>query len=171
MECYKLHMKFIFLLIILSAMAACSSVQQDTSKNVATTRTSSSIDSHDSSTVQSKILKQYEEWRGTPYKSGGLSKHGIDCSGFTYVTFRSKLGCTLPRTTRLQAKTGKKVSRYNLHAGDLVFFKTGLFVRHVGIYLGDSKFLHASTSKGVVISSLRETYWKKHFWTARRICS
>lgn len=103
-------------------------------------------------------------------KLGGLSKHGIDCSGFVYVTFRSKLGCNVPRTTELQVKTGRKVDRNNLRVGDLVFFQTSLFYNHVGIYLGDSEFLHASSSRGVIISNLNETYWKKRYWTARRIC-
>ena len=165
-------MRSIVLLIILSTMAACSSIQpQDTPKNVEVIQTSSTVDFRDGSTLKSKILKQYDEWYKTPYRMGGLSKRGIDCSGFTYVTFRSELGCTLPRTTKLQVKTGKKVARNNLHVGDLVFFKTGLLIRHVGIYLGDSKFLHASTSKGVMISSLKEKYWNKRYWTARRICS
>ena len=163
-------MKFIFLFIILSTMAACSAVQQDTSV-VDTIQTSSTVDFQDSATLKSEILKQYDEWRKTPYKMGGLSKRGIDCSGFTYITFRSALGCKLPRTTKLQSRTGKKVARNNLRTGDLVFFHTSLFYDHVGIYLGDSKFLHASTSKGVMISSLKENYWRKCYWTARRICS
>ncbi len=163
-------MKFICLFIILSTMAACSAVQQDTSV-VDTIKTSSTVDFQDSATLKSEILKQYDEWRKTPYKMGGLSKRGIDCSGFTYITFRSTLGCKLPRTTKLQSRTGKKVARNNLRAGDLVFFHTSLFSDHVGIYLGDSKFLHASTSKGVMISSLKENYWRKCYWTARRICS
>ena len=162
-------MKYIFLFIVLSTMAACSSVQHDTSIAVDGIKTSSTVDFHDSDTVKSKILKQYDEWRKTPYKMGGLSKRGIDCSGFTYVTFHTKLGCTLPRTTKLQVKTGKKVARNNLRVGDLVFFHTSLFYDHVGIYLGDSRFLHASTSKGVIISNLNEQYWKKCYWTARRI--
>jgi cell wall-associated NlpC family hydrolase len=163
-------MKFIFLLIILSTMAACSSIQHDTSTVVDGIKTSSTVDFHDSDAVKAKLLKQYDEWRRTAYKMGGLSKRGIDCSGFTYLTFHSKLGCKLPRTTKLQAKTGDKVARNNLRTGDLVFFKTGFFVKHVGIYLDESRFLHASTSQGVMISSLKEKYWKKRYWTARRVC-
>ena len=164
-------MKFIVLLIILSTMAACSSIQQDTPKNVEAIKTSTTVDFRDSRALKSKILKQYDEWHKTPYKMGGLSKHGIDCSGFTYLTYRSRLGCNLPRTTELQAKTGNKVTRNNLRVGDLIFFQTSFFYNHVGIYLGDSKFLHASTSKGVIISSLKEKYWHKRYWMARRVCS
>jgi cell wall-associated NlpC family hydrolase len=162
-------MKYIFLLIILSTMAACSSVQHDTSIAIGEIKTSGTVNFHDSNAIKSILMKQYDEWRKTPYKMGGLSKRGIDCSGFTYLTFRSKLGCKLPRTTKLQAKTGAKVARNNLLTGDLVFFKTGLFVKHVGIYLDESRFLHASTSRGVIISSLKEKYWKNRYWIARRI--
>lgn len=161
---------FVFLLIVLSTMAGCSFVQHDTSISVDVIKTSSAVNFHDSSAVKSRILQQFNEWRETPCKIGGLSKHGIDCSGFVYVTFRSKLGCNVPRTTELQVKTGRKVDRNNLRVGDLVFFQTSLFYNHVGIYLGDSEFLHASSSRGVIISNLNETYWKKRYWTARRIC-
>jgi cell wall-associated NlpC family hydrolase len=118
-----------------------------------------------------RVIKEAKTYKGTRHVMGGLSHSGIDCSGFTYLTFHSKLGCKLPRTTKLQAKTGDKVARNNLHTGDLVFFKTGFFVKHVGIYLDESRFLHASTSQGVMISSLKEKYWKKRYWTARRICN
>lgn len=158
------------LLFICSTMVACSSWQRIPSERVEETKTSVVVDFRDSSAVKAKILKQYKEWRKTPYKIGGLSKRGIDCSGFVYITFRSKLGCNIPRTTELQVKTGRKVTRKNLRVGDLVFFQTTLFYDHVGIYLGDSKFLHASTSRGVMISSLHEKYWRKRYWTARRIC-
>ncbi len=162
---------FIILLIVLSTMAGCSSVHHDTSPSVDVVKTSSTVDFHDSIGVKSRILKQYDEWHKTPYQIGGLSKRGIDCSGFVYITFRSKLGCNIPRTTELQVKTGRKIARNNLRAGDLVFFQTSFFYSHVGIYLGDSKFLHVSSSRGVTISSLNENYWKKCYWTARRICS
>ncbi|HIP82922.1 MAG TPA: cell wall hydrolase [Desulfocapsa sulfexigens] len=165
------YVKFVFLIIIVSTMAACSSKEHSTPVVVDGIKTSSTVNFEDSSTLKTTILKHYDEWRNTPYRMGGLGKSGIDCSGFTYITFRSKLGCTLPRTTKLQSKTGTKVTRKNLRIGDLVFFKTSLFYRHVGIYLGDSKFLHASTRKGVIISSLKENYWRKCYWTARRVCS
>ena len=157
-----MQMNCVFLLFICLFVTSCSSVRLDSS---------SVVDFRDSSAIKSILMKQYDEWRTTPYKMGGLSKRGIDCSGFTYLTFRSKLGCNLPRTTKLQVKTGVKVSRNNLHTGDLVFFKTGFFIKHVGIYLDESQFLHTSTSHGVMISSLKEKYWEKHYWTARRICN
>lgn len=130
---------------------------------------SASVENIRDSSIKAKLLKQYVEWHKTPYKMGGLSKRGVDCSGFVYITFRSQFGFTIPRTTESQVKIGTKVARDNLQVGDLVFFQTSFFYNHVGIYLGESKFLHASTSRGVIISSLNEQYWKKCYWTARRI--
>ena len=100
---------------------------------------------------------------------GGLSKDGIDCSGFVYTTFRSKLGINIPRSTALQSKIGSNVSKNKLRTGDLVFFKTATKVRHVGIYIENNKFLHASTSKGVMISKLDNVYWKSKYWKSKRL--
>ncbi|MEN8198604.1 MAG: NlpC/P60 family protein [Thermodesulfobacteriota bacterium] len=123
----------------------------------------------DNLAVSTKLLSQYILWQGTPYRMGGLSKNGIDCSGFVHITFRSKFGYAIPRTTRTQVQLGSRVSKNALLPGDLVFFKTGLFSRHVGIYINDSKFIHASTSRGVMVSNLNERYWKNKYWTARRL--
>lgn len=119
--------------------------------------------------VKQLLYSQYRQWRGVRYQVGGLSRRGIDCSGFMYVTFKTKLGIVLPRSTELQADSGTGVSRSELRTGDLVFFKTGMFVRHVGVYLERGRFLHASTSRGVMISELDDAYWKSHYWKARRI--
>lgn len=121
--------------------------------------------------VRQELYTQYRQWKGTRYEVGGLSRRGIDCSGFMYVTFKSKLGIALPRSTELQAQAGESVSRAALRTGDLVFFKTGIFVRHVGVYLERGRFLHASTSQGVMISDLGDAYWKSRYWKARRIAS
>ena len=121
--------------------------------------------------VKNKLYNQYDKWKGTNYRLGGLNKNGIDCSGFVFITFKSKFGIILPRTTQLQVTTGKRIEKTKLQAGDLVFFKTGKLTRHVGIYLEHGKFLHASTSHGVTISSLDNIYWKSKFWKAKRIKS
>ena len=122
-----------------------------------------------SKSVKRQLYSQYKEWKGVRYKANGLSKKGIDCSGFVHLTFRDKLGRKIPRTTSQLSRLGSKISRKQLRAGDLVFFKTGIKIRHVGIYVEKGKFLHASTSKGVIISRLDNVYWQKHFWHARRI--
>lgn len=129
----------------------------------------SATDRAGSDSVRSALYSQYGEWRGTKYRLGGMSKQGVDCSGFVYLTYRSRFGITLPRTTRHQSNQGVAVSPRALRPGDLVFFKTGPNKRHVGIYVEDRKFLHASSSKGVMLSSLDNKYWTNAYWTARRI--
>ena len=116
-----------------------------------------------------KIYAEYRQWKGAPYQYGGLTKDGVDCSGFVLQTYKKLFQIRLPRSTKDQVKTGKRVYINQLHAGDLVFFKTGWNVRHVGIYLEKGKFAHASSSKGVVISNIHTRYWKKKYWQARRL--
>ncbi|MBM7335071.1 C40 family peptidase [Alcanivorax marinus] len=115
------------------------------------------------------LRAQAEQWRGVPYRLGGNDRQGIDCSAFVQVTFQSRLGIQVPRTTDELARQGRRVGRDELRAGDLVFFKTGFRQRHVGIYMGGDRFLHASTSRGVMTSSLNNVYWRRHYWKARRL--
>jgi len=122
----------------------------------------------DQAAVTKALYRQHQQWQGTPYKLGGLTKRGVDCSGFVQQTFQTQLGYALPRSTLLQQKIGHSVDRNQLQAGDLVFFKTGRKLRHVGIYIEKETFLHASTSKGVIISSLNNPYWEKSYWKAVR---
>ncbi|MCC3701382.1 NlpC/P60 family protein [Rouxiella badensis] len=121
--------------------------------------------------VVAQLNDQLGRWHGTPYRYGGLSRNGIDCSGFVFRTFRDRFGVILPRTTAEQTEVGTKVSRKELLPGDLVFFKTGAGENglHVGIYDSGDAFIHASTSRGVVRSSLDNEYWRKTYWQARRI--
>jgi len=118
---------------------------------------------------QAALSKQYSRWINTPYKLGGLSKHGIDCSGFVHVIYRDVFNKKVPRSTQLLAKTGKSIAQKSLKFGDLVFFKTGRKQRHVGIYINNGNFIHASSSRGVMQSSLRSNYWSQHYWKAKRI--
>ncbi len=125
----------------------------------------------DSITVIAQLNEQLSRWRGTPYRYGGLSRSGVDCSGFVYLTFRDKFDMQLPRSTRDQTDLGTRINKDDLLPGDLVFFKTGSGENglHVGIYDTDNTFIHASTSQGVIRSSLNNVYWRKVFWQARRI--
>jgi cell wall-associated NlpC family hydrolase len=102
------------------------------------------------------------------YREGGLSKNGVDCSGYVHLTYKQKLRRTIPRSTELLAKSGSEVSLRQMQPGDLVFFKTGWKTNHVGIYLNNGKFMHASSSRGVMISRLENPYWSDTFWMARR---
>lgn len=160
--------KILLLLFISSSLLSCSS-----SPNIKISRLSDiplgkKVDLKNSSAVKNKLYAQYKSWRGVEYKMGGLSKNGVDCSGFVYHTFRSKFGINIPRTTKLQSTIGQAVSKNKLKSGDLVFFKTATKVRHVGIYLENNNFLHASTSKGVMISKLDNVYWKSKYWKSQR---
>ncbi|GIO69895.1 C40 family peptidase [Paenibacillus sp. JTLBN-2024] len=121
--------------------------------------------------ADSKMDKVIDDVLGTKYRSGGTTTNGFDCSGFTMYVFKH-LGINLPHQSGSQFTMGTSVSRSDLRAGDLVFFNTsGSGVSHVGIYVGDGKFAHASTSRGVVVSSLSDSYYVNRYVGAKRIMS
>ncbi|MBY9082417.1 C40 family peptidase [Paenibacillus sp. HN-1] len=108
---------------------------------------------------------------GISYKTGGTTTAGFDCSGYTKYVF-TKLGLSLPRTSQAQYNVGSSVSRSQLRSGDLVFFNTtGRGVSHVGIYVGNGKFANSSSSHGVTISSLSQSYWASRYVGAKRVMS
>lgn len=114
------------------------------------------------------LFAYFEEWVGTPYRYGGASKRGIDCSAFTQQAFLAVYEHSLPRTTRQQIKSGEKISLATADHGDLIFFKTGSTRYHVGIYIGEKQFMHASSSKGVTISRVDNPYWSARVIDVRR---
>lgn len=115
-----------------------------------------------------ELLDFYSEWEGVEYKLGGDSKSGIDCSGFTQKAFKEKFNLAMPRTTTMQSQVGKEIDKKELKSGDLVFFKIG-DINHVGIYLENGMFIHASTKTGVTISELDNSYFSKSYWKAQRV--
>lgn len=114
------------------------------------------------------LFKVLDEWLGTRYRLGGSSKTGIDCSALMQILFTSLYGLTIPRTAREQYDFARKISRTELKEGDLVFFNTIGGVSHVGMYLQNNKFIHASTG-GVTISDLYEEYWMRRFIGVGRV--
>lgn len=125
-----------------------------------------------SSSMSSKILSEAVGYLNTPYKYGGTSENGIDCSAFTQKVFERSLELQIPRSTREQFQIGEKITKDDdLSFGDLVFFKTRKrsTPSHVGIYIGENKFMHASRKKGVIVSSLDEKYWTPRYIGARRL--
>jgi cell wall-associated NlpC family hydrolase len=120
--------------------------------------------------LQNKILlESVDEWYGTRYRMGGTTKNGIDCSAFVQAVFATAYGMTLPRTAREQFRVAQRISRTELKEGDLLFFNTRGGVSHVGIYLQNNKFIHASTSKGVTVSDMFDPYYLKRFIAAGRL--
>jgi cell wall-associated NlpC family hydrolase len=113
------------------------------------------------------ILRKY---LGRPYQGASQYIPGVDCSLFIREVFKEFNKTKLPRTVAKQYETGQKVARRRLQYGDLVFFRTEYDrVSHVGIYVGYNQFIHASTSHGVIISSLDEKYWNERYAGARRV--
>lgn len=111
-----------------------------------------------------------ENWWGTPYRFGGSTQRGVDCSSFTQTLLSAIYDVNVPRTAHEQKLYCNPVQPEELKEGDLVFFITkGRNISHVGLYLQDNKFVHASTSSGVVISSLNENYWSKRYAGAGRV--
>ncbi|WP_406682910.1 C40 family peptidase [Seonamhaeicola sp. MEBiC1930] len=121
------------------------------------------------------IINFANQFKGVRYKWGGTTKSGMDCSGLVYESFRA-YEVYLPRISRDMAKKGKKIKLKEVQKGDLLFFKTKNrrnAINHVGLIVdiinNDIKFIHATSSKGVIISGLNETYWNKAFVEARSI--
>ena len=162
-------LRLLFLLFITLHIVGCGHFDSYPEEQVPEVKQPKPVVLDSLSLLKNKLLAQYAEWKGTKYQVGGLSKKGIDCSGFLYLTFRSVLGVDLPRSTRSQVNMGLPVQRDDLRVGDLVFFKTGRFSRHVGVYMGDNNFLHASSTLGITITSLKDDYWAKKYWLSKRI--
>jgi cell wall-associated NlpC family hydrolase len=123
-------------------------------------------------TEKDKILMEIIKYMDTPYMYGGSNKNGIDCSAYTQAVFGNALSISLGRSARDQFQEGEVIKdKDQLQFGDLVFFNTRRRVKpgHVGIYIGDNLFAHASSSNGVIVSSLDEAYYQKRYMGARRV--
>ena len=119
--------------------------------------------------ASTKILKTAAQYKGVPYVFGGTTPRGFDCSGYVQYVF-AKHGIRLTRTADTQAREGKFVSKKNLKPGDLVFFTTyEPGASHVGIYAGNNLFWNATSSRGIMLSNLTDSYWGPRYYTARRI--
>lgn len=110
-----------------------------------------------------------EKWWATPYRYGGATRDGIDCSAYSGTLFHHVYATVLSRTARAQYQDCEKIKKKDLQEGDLVFFRTRRGVSHVGVYLQNGYFTHASTSSGVMISRLDESYFSKRYIGGGRI--
>ncbi len=152
----------LIILSLLSLLAAC----QTSPPNYSYSPPPQPVATLDQQQTLSLLYRQYQQWAGTPYRLGGNSHSGLDCSAFVQQTYQTLFGITMPRTTSQQILQGHQIKRSELKSGDLVFFRKG---SHVGIYLEDDKFLHVSTKIGVTISSMHNSYWSRYFWQAVRV--
>lgn len=122
-----------------------------------------------SATTNTKLYQFVYDWLGTPYRLGGNSKKGIDCSKFSLALYENVFNTSIGYNSRNQYAETTPVRKSDLQPGDLVFFKIrSRNITHVGVYLGDDKFAHASSSKGVMISNLNEAYWKRYYYNGGR---
>ena len=162
-KCVMKKVPGLSLTLVLAALAGCSS-SPDFSQSI----------EREAPTAEHLAIKQsfmdvYKHWQGVPYRLGGNSFSGVDCSAFVQIAYRDAMRFDVPRTTHHQVLLGKEVPYEEIQIGDLAFFKTSYKVNHVGVYIGDKQFMHASTSKGVIISRLDNPYWASKFWHFRRV--
>jgi len=117
-----------------------------------------------------KLISCLAGWLNVPYKYGGNTKQGTDCSGMVCSVYKEIYNIDMYRSSADQLKNVTEIGKNQLKTGDLVFFKIGNNkVSHVGIYLGENKFIHATTQKGVIVNNLDEEYYKKYYYTSGRV--
>lgn len=169
----NLHYSSLVLLATLIALSGCSSSTRSTGSTGKATLGADAIQrARSNSSIRDErrtLVDVAGSWIGTPYKFGGTSKAGTDCSGFVCNIFNA-IGKKLPRSSSDQAGIGALIRLDDALPGDLVFFNTsGSGVSHVGMLLDGGAFIHASTSKGVIVSNLSEKYYSRTFLFARRV--
>ena len=164
-----------FALVALVLLSGCSS--KSSSKHQVTLKPYKKLPKTDGPSYKLKssdpialaLFDEYKKWDGTPYCYGGTSKDGVDCSALVQRIFLDAFGVRVPRTTKRQIQTGYKITKKEVKAGDMVFFKTGSTQRHSGIYLENGNFINTSSKYGVTLSNLNNPYWKAHYTQTRRV--
>lgn len=131
------------------------------------------VSKEEAETLRTELVDYAKKFLGCPYRSGGIGPKSFDCSGLVYTTSKESIGIQLPRTARAIYKRMEPIEKEELESGDLVFFKTTSSgnISHVGIYVGDGKFIHSAsdgTKTGVIISSMDEKFWKKTYCSSGR---
>ena len=166
--------KLFYLIIIIVFFASCKSSSPIVTSKSETEKTETKSKKENSSKIVKRLIRTASDKLGTKYRSGGTTNDGYDCSGLMYSTFK-KYDIEIPRSSTDMAKVGKKISLNRAKKGDLIFFKTNgkSIINHVGMIIevsGDEiKFIHSSTQIGVIISSTKESYYKKSFAQVNRM--
>ncbi len=162
-------MKKILLLIIIFSLIGCVTHPRYRTGGYETRPEVRHLDGSPTTSENIKLGLVMQSYLGKPYKGKSKYEEGLDCSHFTRSVFKRYNRSTLPQTAALQYAGGKEIHFRHIRYGDLIFFKTDKKkVSHVGIYVGDRQFIHASTSRGVIVSHLDEKYWAKRYVGARR---
>jgi cell wall-associated NlpC family hydrolase len=156
---------------VISFSCASSSRSAKSSPDNARPSVSNSRELNTQTIPEDKLRRIVASYLGVRYKTGGMDRRGFDCSGFVVVVFRELCRAKLPRSTKDLKRLGREVPRKDARPGDLVFVKGGVFnsINHVGIYLGNGTFVHASSSKGVRYDRLDDEYYTNHFGMIRRV--
>lgn len=174
----KLSAVIYILLLLLSFLSSCGSSKNTSAKRVNSYRNAGTSSEwtfgsggKSAAIAETDLVKEAKTWLGTPYKYGGKSKNGTDCSGFIMEVYRKVTDIKLPRTTAQQKEYCQIIGQGDLKPGDLVFFSTsgGKKVSHVGMYVGAGQIIHASSSKGVIFSSLSDRYYARTYHSAGRV--
>jgi cell wall-associated NlpC family hydrolase len=159
--------KFAFIVAIALIISSCASSVRFTSdrensrKTTKTEKPENNFNNKDVSNdpFSNKLIEEAEAWLGTPYRYGGESRNGVDCSGFVLQVYTA-LGVQIPRTSNQQYDYVKKINFDEKKTGDLIFFSKNSKINHVGIYLGSGEMIHASSSNGVVKQSIYDNYFE-----------
>jgi lipoprotein Spr len=173
----KLSLAIALTLSIISASAQSKSVpssnpKDDEQESLAKDYFSQIMGVAMSATSNVKLFQFVYDWIGTPYHLGGDTKRGIDCSGFAYQLYNKVFNTAIGNNSRNIFSMANPVDKENLKEGDLVFFKIhSRAITHVGVYIGNGKFAHASSSKGVMISYLADPYWTRYYFKGGRLLS
>jgi len=174
----KVVLKYIYVLCFLAYISSCKHQQSVTKTTETTTKTSGSLKNKyaeklavsESDIKNEKLYQFIDDWYGVKYKYGGKDKAGIDCSGLTAALYLAVYKKTISSNTKDLVNEVKKIKESDLKEGDLVFFNTnGKSISHVGVYLQNHKFVHASTKKGVMISDMNEPYFKQTYVSSGRV--
>lgn len=161
------------LLVLLLALASCKSKKMltDSSKDRGKQlkgslkeRYAELLDVSQREIKNEKLYRFIDDWMGVPYRNGGMDKKGVDCSGFVFLLEREIFDKSVPRIAKKMAENVKRKYEEELEEGDLVFFDfSGQKFSHVGVYLKNNRFVHASSSKGVIVSNLKDNWYYKYF--------